>query len=191
MNAVEIEEAVSELADRPFDAHEFPFVFLTAFGNKGTTVKRLRSGSSNSSDVPGGVLQQKNIISLPARLEWLARRSRPVARAQRPVRSKRFFSRPTVLRSSSDLPGPGTVVVAPGLAPAGPRSTRSTTTSDDAGKASLVKRPIAQIKVQSSVPISVGKLSRQRTFFTVSRWRNYPMHARVEVLGFGRLRPCR
>jgi hypothetical protein len=61
MNAVEIEEAVSELADQPFDAQEFPFAFLTAFGNKETTVKRLRSASSNSSDVPGGVLQQKNI----------------------------------------------------------------------------------------------------------------------------------
>jgi N-6 DNA Methylase len=61
MNAVEIEEAVSELADQPFDAQEFPFAFLTAFGNKETTVRRLRSASSNSSDVPGGVLQQKNI----------------------------------------------------------------------------------------------------------------------------------
>ena len=40
---------------------EFPFAFLTAFGNKETTVKRLRSASSNSSDVPGGVLQQKHI----------------------------------------------------------------------------------------------------------------------------------
>jgi N-6 DNA Methylase len=61
MNAVEIEEAVSELATQPFDAQEFPFAFLTAFGNKETTVRRLRSASSNSSDVPGGVLQQKNI----------------------------------------------------------------------------------------------------------------------------------
>ena len=61
MNAVEIEEAVSELAAQPFDAQEFPFAFLTAFGNKETTVKRLRSASSNSSDAPGGVLQQKNI----------------------------------------------------------------------------------------------------------------------------------
>jgi hypothetical protein len=61
MNAVEIEEAVSELAERPFDAAEFPFAFLTAFGNKETTVKRLRGASSNSSDVAGGVLQRNNI----------------------------------------------------------------------------------------------------------------------------------
>src|SRR5712692_2839296 len=61
MNAVEIEEAVSELAAAPFDATEFPFAFLAAFGNKETTVKRLRSASSNSSDVEGGVLQRNNI----------------------------------------------------------------------------------------------------------------------------------
>ncbi|TPN35985.1 DNA methyltransferase [Mesorhizobium sp. B1-1-6] len=61
MNAVEIEEAVSELAAAPFDRDEFPFAFLTAFGNKETTVKRLRSSSSNSSDVAGGVLQRNNI----------------------------------------------------------------------------------------------------------------------------------
>jgi hypothetical protein len=60
MNAVEIEEAVSELASAPFDPVEFPFAFLTAFGNKDTTIKRLRSGASNRSDL-GGVLQTGNI----------------------------------------------------------------------------------------------------------------------------------
>ena len=60
MNAVEIEEAVSALAERPFEGGEFPFAFLRAFGNKATTIKRLRSGASNSSDV-GGVLQRSNI----------------------------------------------------------------------------------------------------------------------------------
>ena len=61
MNAVEIEEAVSALASSPFDAGEFPYAFLAAFGNKETTIKRLRSGSSNSSDIRGGVLQRNNI----------------------------------------------------------------------------------------------------------------------------------
>jgi len=60
MNAVEIEEAISTLAEQPFDAQEFPFAFLEAFGNKATTIKRLRSGASNKSDV-GGVLQTSNI----------------------------------------------------------------------------------------------------------------------------------
>ena len=60
MNAVEIEQAVSDLAEQPFDAEEFPFAFLEAFGNKPTTLKRLRSGASNKSDL-GGVLQTSNI----------------------------------------------------------------------------------------------------------------------------------
>jgi hypothetical protein len=60
MNAVEIEEAVSALAERPFDREEFPFAFLEAFGNKETTLKRLRKGESNKSDL-GGVLQTNNI----------------------------------------------------------------------------------------------------------------------------------
>jgi len=60
MNAVEIEEAISALAERPFDAAEFPFAFLQAFGNKETTLKRLRKGESNRSDL-GGVLQTNNI----------------------------------------------------------------------------------------------------------------------------------
>ncbi|MFI8688530.1 class I SAM-dependent DNA methyltransferase [Rossellomorea sp. NPDC077527] len=60
MNPVEIEAAVSDLAIQPFDKEEFPFSFLRAFGNKETTIKRLRSGESNKSDL-GGVLQTNNI----------------------------------------------------------------------------------------------------------------------------------
>ena len=61
MNAVEIESAISDLALEPFDAAEFPFVFLAAFGNKETALKRLRAGNNNASDVPGGVLLRSNI----------------------------------------------------------------------------------------------------------------------------------
>lgn len=61
MNAVEIEAAVSDLAMGPFSTEDFPYAFLAAFGNKETTLKKLRSGNSNSSDVPGGVLQRNNI----------------------------------------------------------------------------------------------------------------------------------
>jgi hypothetical protein len=61
VNAVEIEEAVSALAEQAtFDAVEFPFAFLRAFGNKDTTIQRLRKGDSNRSDF-GGVLQTNNI----------------------------------------------------------------------------------------------------------------------------------
>ncbi len=61
MNAVEIEQAISDLAEQPFDAAEFPYAFLEAFGNKETVIKRLKSGSENKSDVPNGVLQRNNI----------------------------------------------------------------------------------------------------------------------------------
>ncbi len=61
MNAVEIEAAISDLALEPFNAAEFPFAFLAAFGNKDTTLKRLRSGNNNLSDIPDGVLQRNNI----------------------------------------------------------------------------------------------------------------------------------
>lgn len=61
MNAVEIEEAISLLAEQPFAPAEFPYAFLEAFGNKETTIKRLKSGNNNKSDVPGGVLQQNNV----------------------------------------------------------------------------------------------------------------------------------
>jgi hypothetical protein len=60
MNAVEIEQAIAELAEQPFDAAEFPYAFLQAFGNKEATLKRLRAGASNKSDL-GGVLQTNNI----------------------------------------------------------------------------------------------------------------------------------
>ncbi len=65
MNAVEIEAAISELAAQTIDREEFPYAFLQAFGNKETTLKRLRSGETNKSDL-GGVLQAKNIHILVA-----------------------------------------------------------------------------------------------------------------------------
>jgi hypothetical protein len=61
MNAVEIEEALSELAAAPFDRENFAYDFLAAFGNKETTLKRLRKGESNNSDLPEGILQRNNI----------------------------------------------------------------------------------------------------------------------------------
>ena len=69
MNAVEIEEAVTELVEeKPFDPAEFPYHFLEAFGNRDTTLKRLRKSgksSTNKTDVTGdgvhAVLQRSNI----------------------------------------------------------------------------------------------------------------------------------
>ena len=90
MNAVEIEEAVSELAAAAFDVAEFPFAFLTAFGNKETTVKRLRSASANASDVDGGVLQRNNIhIAVCPEGRVGENSSSSCARARKPRRAKR------------------------------------------------------------------------------------------------------
>lgn len=61
MNAVEIEEAISKLAEQPFDPAQFPYAFLEAFGNKAMTINRLRSGNSNKTDIEGAVLQYNNI----------------------------------------------------------------------------------------------------------------------------------
>lgn len=61
MNAVEIEQAITQLADQEFQAQSFPYAFLEAFGNKETTIKRLKSGATNASDIEGGVLQRNNI----------------------------------------------------------------------------------------------------------------------------------
>ncbi|MDO9158501.1 MAG: class I SAM-dependent DNA methyltransferase, partial [Burkholderiaceae bacterium] len=61
MNAVEIEAALSELALAPFDAAEFPYAFLAAFGHKDTSLKRLRTGNNNTSDLPAGVLLRNHI----------------------------------------------------------------------------------------------------------------------------------
>ena len=64
MNAVEIEEAISKLAEQPFDRTDFPFLFLEAFGNKKVTIDKLKKqgkGSSNASDLEGGVLQRNHI----------------------------------------------------------------------------------------------------------------------------------
>lgn len=59
MNAIEIEEAISQLAEQPFDPAEFPYAFLEAFGNKATTINRLRKGDTNKTDIDGAVLQYK------------------------------------------------------------------------------------------------------------------------------------
>ena len=45
MNAVEIEQAISYLVEDPFDKESFPFAFLEAFGNKATTIIKLRKGT--------------------------------------------------------------------------------------------------------------------------------------------------
>ena len=60
MNPVEIEQAISALSEAAFDAEDFPFAFLEAFGRKPTEIKKLRKGDTNKSDI-GGLLQRNHI----------------------------------------------------------------------------------------------------------------------------------
>ena len=60
MNAVEIEQAITDLAEQHFDAAEFPYLFLEAFGNKATTIKKLRNAAIKEMDAkPEGVGKPK------------------------------------------------------------------------------------------------------------------------------------
>ena len=90
MNAVEIEEAVSNLALEPFDRAEFPFAFLTAFGNKETTIKRLRAGASNKSDL-GGILQTNNLHILVANSGEVTRSLQALKNSPATTKSKAQF----------------------------------------------------------------------------------------------------
>lgn len=60
MNAIEIEEAISGLFEKPCEPETFPAEFLEAFGNKTTTIKRSQSAASLS-DIDGAVLLRNNI----------------------------------------------------------------------------------------------------------------------------------
>lgn len=60
MNAIEIEEAVTALFEKPYDPQTFVWGFLESFGNKSTVIKRLLS-SSSLSDIDGAVLLRNNI----------------------------------------------------------------------------------------------------------------------------------
>jgi hypothetical protein len=56
MNPVEIEQALSDFAETPFDPNEFPYGFLACFGRKANELKSLRSGATNKSDLEHAVL---------------------------------------------------------------------------------------------------------------------------------------
>lgn len=114
MNAVEIEQAISELAEKAFDRQEFPFQFLVAFGDKETTLKRLRIGVSNKSDL-GGVLQTNNI-----RIATCA-----LGHPRRPTRQPRHHTWQSLLHQGDRPPEPTLCRTAEGQPPMGHRGTPS------------------------------------------------------------------
>lgn len=90
MNAVEIEQAITDLAEQPFDRANFPYAFLEAFGNKETTIKRLRAGASNKSDL-GGVLQTSNIHILACKAGQVAESLKALKDSPATARTKARF----------------------------------------------------------------------------------------------------
>ena len=65
MNPTDIYEALDSLAQSPCDLDEFPFDFALNTDNANATVSRLRSGSTNKSDLHGGVLLNRKFHYLP------------------------------------------------------------------------------------------------------------------------------
>ena len=66
MNPTEINEALEAISRVPFDPDDFGFAFATATDNAKATVSKLRSGTTNKSDVPGGVLLNRKFHYAPA-----------------------------------------------------------------------------------------------------------------------------
>ena len=144
MNAVEIEEAISALAEQPFDAQEFPFAFLEAFGNKETTLKRLRKGESNKSDL-GGVLQTNNIHIAVARPGEVTKTLAALKASPATARAKAKFILATdgddfeaedltsARRSPAPMPTFPTISASSCRWPASPPSSRSAKTPSTSG----------------------------------------------------------
>jgi len=113
LNAVEIEQAITDLAEQPFDRANFPYAFLEAFGNKATTIKRLRAGASNKSDL-GGVLQTNNIHILTCDPGQVSNALKALKDSPATARAKAKFILATdgVDFEAEDLTGGGTVACA-------------------------------------------------------------------------------
>ena len=90
LNAVEIADAIADLFAQSLDREEFPYAFLRAFGNKETTIARLRSGNTNRSDV-GGLLQRSNIHLIVAPAGRVAQALAALRESPETVRHKAKF----------------------------------------------------------------------------------------------------
>jgi hypothetical protein len=66
VNPAEIYDALAALAAKPYDPVEFPFEFASATDNNPATIAKLRNGSFNKSDLPGGVLMNQKFHFAPA-----------------------------------------------------------------------------------------------------------------------------
>lgn len=66
MNPTEIADALDTVAKAKFDAVEFGYSFAQATDNAQATVAKLKAGTTNKSDIPGGVLLNAKFHYAPA-----------------------------------------------------------------------------------------------------------------------------
>jgi len=66
MNPTEIYDALDALGKAPFNAAEFGYTFAEATDNAVATVKKLRTGTTNKSELPDGVLLAGKFHYVPA-----------------------------------------------------------------------------------------------------------------------------
>lgn len=66
MNPTEIYDALAEISAAPFDPDEFAFAFAEATDGAKAAISKLRGGSTNKSDLPGGVLFNRRFHYAPA-----------------------------------------------------------------------------------------------------------------------------
>lgn len=66
MNPTEIADALHTLAQEPFDPVGFGLAFAEATDNPQATLAKLRNGTANKSDVPGGMLLARKFHYAPA-----------------------------------------------------------------------------------------------------------------------------
>ena len=65
MNAVEIEEAVGELIQKPYEPDAFIKGFMAAYGASASTIARINNSEGNTSDLPGGCFGESGFTFSP------------------------------------------------------------------------------------------------------------------------------
>ena len=90
MNPTEIYDALAEIAAAPFDPDEFPFAFAEATDAAKAAISKLRGGSTNKSDLPGGVLFNRRFHYAPAMAGMVEATLDQLLQDQEPVVSRKW-----------------------------------------------------------------------------------------------------
>lgn len=88
MNPTEIANSLDTIAMAPFDAAEFGYSFAEATDNAQATIARLRLGTINKSDLPGGVLLNRKFHYVPSESGATAEMMETVRASRKTISSK-------------------------------------------------------------------------------------------------------